>query len=146
VPAREWGGYRTTDRNKRTVDVREVMCGRECSPQEPNRSIKACYAGDTRLFSTGKCDKNITPRKDPRTLIGRPVEGKVEDALKKALKDGTLTVPTKFAAQQGQIVDILRKLSGRLEIKNADERRQVNSRWPEDGPCVTSNAGPHGDA
>jgi type III restriction enzyme len=44
------------------------------------------------------------------------------------LKDGTLTVPPRFAAQHGQIVDILRKLSGRLEIKNADERRQVRTR------------------
>ena len=55
-------------------------------------------------------------------------KGKVQDALKKALKNGTLTVPTKFAAQQDQIVDILRKLAGRLEIKNADERRQVRTR------------------
>jgi type III restriction enzyme len=55
-------------------------------------------------------------------------KGKVQDALKKALKDGTLSVPEKFAAQKGQIVDILRKLAGRLEIKNADERRQVLTR------------------
>lgn len=54
--------------------------------------------------------------------------GKVQDALKKALKDGTLAVPEKFSAQKGQIVDILRKLAGRLEIKNADERRQVRTR------------------
>jgi hypothetical protein len=54
--------------------------------------------------------------------------GKVQDSLKKALKDGTFTVPTKFAAQQSKIVEILRKLSGRLEIKNADERRQVRTR------------------
>ena len=55
-------------------------------------------------------------------------KGKVQDALKTALKDGTFAVPTKFAAQHGQIVEILRKLSGRLEIKNADERRQVRTR------------------
>jgi type III restriction enzyme len=55
-------------------------------------------------------------------------KGKVQDELKKVLKDGTFTVPPKFAGQHGQIVDILRKLSGRLEIKNADERRQVRTR------------------
>jgi type III restriction enzyme len=55
-------------------------------------------------------------------------KGKVQDVLKKALKDGTLAVPEKFSAQKGQIVDILRKLAGRLEIKNADERRQVRTR------------------
>ena len=63
--------------------------------------------------------------KDERLIDAR---GKVQDALKKVLKDGTLTVPAKFAAQQDQIVDILRKLAGRLEIKNADERRQVRTR------------------
>lgn len=54
--------------------------------------------------------------------------GKVQDSLKKALKDGTLTVPDEFAVQRGQIADVLRKLAGRLEIKNADERRQVRTR------------------
>jgi type III restriction enzyme len=54
--------------------------------------------------------------------------GKVQDSLKKALKDGTLTVPEQFHAQLTQISDILRKLSGRLEIKNADERRPVRPR------------------
>jgi type III restriction enzyme len=55
-------------------------------------------------------------------------KGKVQDSLRKALKDGTLTVPEPFKGQLGQIADILRKLSGRLEIKNADERQQVRVR------------------
>jgi Restriction endonuclease len=55
-------------------------------------------------------------------------KGKVQDALKKALKDGALTVPPEFESQKGAIAEILRKLSGRLEIKNADERRQVHAR------------------
>jgi type III restriction enzyme len=55
-------------------------------------------------------------------------QGKVQDALRKALKDGTLTLPEQFAAQLPQVQEILRKLAGRLEIKNADERRQVRSR------------------
>ncbi|MFC2031192.1 type III restriction-modification system endonuclease [Chloroflexota bacterium] len=54
--------------------------------------------------------------------------GKVQDSLKVAIKDGTLQVPQQFAAQLPQITEILRKLSGRLEIKNADERRQVRAR------------------
>ena len=33
-----------------------------------------------------------------------------------------------FKAQLGQISEILRKLAGRLDIKNADERRQVRPR------------------
>ena len=55
-------------------------------------------------------------------------QGKVQDALRKALKDGTLTLPEPFAAQLPQVTEILRKLAGRLEIKNADERKQVKSR------------------
>jgi type III restriction enzyme len=55
-------------------------------------------------------------------------KGKVQDSLKKALKDGTLTVPETFTAQLPQIKDVLRKLAGKLEIKNADERQQVRTR------------------
>ena len=55
-------------------------------------------------------------------------KGRVQDALRKALKDGTLTVPEAFAPQLDQVTEVLRKLAGRLEIKNADERRQVRVR------------------
>lgn len=54
--------------------------------------------------------------------------GKVQDALRVALKDGALVLPEPFAAQLPQVSEILRKLAGRLEIKNADERKQVRSR------------------
>lgn len=54
--------------------------------------------------------------------------GKVQDALRTALKDGTLAVPEQFAPQLGAITDILRKVAGRLDIKNADERRVVPTR------------------
>lgn len=52
-------------------------------------------------------------------------KGKVQDSLKKALKEGTLVLPAEFEAQKGQIADVLRRVSGRLEIKNADERKPV---------------------
>jgi type III restriction enzyme len=55
-------------------------------------------------------------------------QGKVQDALRKALKDGTLTMPEPFAAQLPQVMEILRKLAGRLEIKDADKREQVKTR------------------
>lgn len=54
--------------------------------------------------------------------------GKVQDALKRALKDGTFTLPEPFAAQLPQVKEILRKLAGKLEIKNANERKQVKTR------------------
>jgi type III restriction enzyme len=55
-------------------------------------------------------------------------KGKVQDALKGALKAGTLTLPEPFAAQLPQVTEVLRKLAGKLEIKNADERKQVKTR------------------
>jgi type III restriction enzyme len=54
--------------------------------------------------------------------------GKVQDTLRKALKDGTFAVPEPFAAQLPQVKEILRKVAGKLEIKNADERKQVKTR------------------
>ena len=54
--------------------------------------------------------------------------GKVQDTLKTALKDNTFTLPEPFTAQLPQVKEILRKLAGKLEIKNADERRQVKTR------------------
>ena len=54
--------------------------------------------------------------------------GKVQDVLKQALKDGTLALPAEFQAQKEQIAQTLKKLAGRLEIKNADERQKVSVR------------------
>ncbi|CBL45876.1 Type III restriction enzyme, res subunit [gamma proteobacterium HdN1] len=63
-------------------------------------------------------------------------KGKVQDSLKKALKEGTLVLPAEFDAQKSQIAEVLRKVSGRLEIKNADERKQVPLRKGQDGKAI----------
>jgi type III restriction enzyme len=55
-------------------------------------------------------------------------KGKVQDKLRAALKDDTLAVPAEFQAQLPQVKEILRKLAGKLEIKNADERVQIKTR------------------
>ncbi|HJT58328.1 MAG TPA: DEAD/DEAH box helicase family protein, partial [Ktedonobacteraceae bacterium] len=54
--------------------------------------------------------------------------GKVQDALKIALKEGTLTIPDSYVPQLDQITAILRKAAGRLDIKDANERRQIPTR------------------
>ncbi|MCE1181034.1 MAG: DEAD/DEAH box helicase family protein [Rhodocyclales bacterium] len=51
--------------------------------------------------------------------------GKVQDSLKTALKNGTLQLPAEFEAQRHQIVAVLKKLSGKLEVKNADDRKSI---------------------
>lgn len=55
-------------------------------------------------------------------------KGKVQEALRIALKDGKVRIPEKFVAQAAQINEILRKLAGRLEIKNADDRVPIPTR------------------
>ena len=55
-------------------------------------------------------------------------KGTVQESLKQALKDGTLTVPESMAPQLDQITTVLKKLAGRLEIKNARDRRHVRTR------------------
>jgi len=55
-------------------------------------------------------------------------KGKIQDSLRAAIKAGEVDLPAEFEAQTDQVVLILRKLAGRLEVKNADERRQVRPR------------------
>lgn len=52
-------------------------------------------------------------------------KGKVQDSLRTALKDNTLNLPQEFKEQETEIKAILRKLAGRLEVKNADERLTI---------------------
>ena len=54
--------------------------------------------------------------------------GRIEDALRVALEDDTFRVPEEFADQRQEIAKVLRKLAGRLTIKNADERCSIRPR------------------
>lgn len=54
--------------------------------------------------------------------------GKVQDSLRTALKENTLELPQEFVEQEAGIKDMLRKLAGKLDIKNADERVIVRTR------------------
>ena len=55
-------------------------------------------------------------------------KGRIQESLRKALEDDALSVPEEFAEQREAIVKELRKLAGRLVIKNADERRPIRPR------------------
>ena len=54
--------------------------------------------------------------------------GKIQDTLREAIRDGRLALPYEFAAMRADIASVLRKLAGRLEVKNADERQTVRPR------------------
>lgn len=51
--------------------------------------------------------------------------GKVQDTLRTALKDGTVELPVEFAEQHDQIKVLLKRIAGKLEVKDADERKTV---------------------
>lgn len=53
--------------------------------------------------------------------------GRVQDLLRDALKNNAFSVPEPYKAQQAQIEEVLRKRAGRLQVRNADERRTVNA-------------------
>jgi len=55
-------------------------------------------------------------------------QGKVQDSMRTALKGNTLNLPYEYAEQAQGIKDILRKLAGKLDIKNADDRITVRTR------------------
>ena len=54
--------------------------------------------------------------------------GRIRDSLREAIKDDTLALPAEFAGQREDIVSVLRRLAGRLEVRNADERETVRPR------------------
>ncbi len=55
-------------------------------------------------------------------------KGKVQDALRTALKDKTFTLPDEFASQKADVSELLKKLAGGLVVKNADDRKQIKTR------------------
>ena len=54
--------------------------------------------------------------------------GQIQDSLRMALQEETLELHDDIAKQRGEIVKLLRRLAGQLEIKDADERRSVRPR------------------
>ena len=55
-------------------------------------------------------------------------KGRVQDSLRTAIKDDSIQLPAELEAIRGAITGSLRRLVGRLEIRNADERRTVSTR------------------
>ena len=55
-------------------------------------------------------------------------KGRIQDSLRKALKDDSLALPERFTVDRAAIISVLSKLAGRLDIKNADERMSVRPR------------------
>ena len=63
-----------------------------------------------------------------RTLVMSTRRARCRTHLRKVLKDGTLQLPEEFKAQLPQVREVLRKLAGKLDIKNADERQSIRTR------------------
>ena len=55
-------------------------------------------------------------------------QGRIQDSLRLALKADSLTLPEQFATWRTEITEVLLTLAGRLDVKNADERKRVRAR------------------
>ncbi len=55
-------------------------------------------------------------------------KGRVQDTLRTALKDGSLALPVALETHLASVRDVLKKVAGKLDIKNADERVVVKTR------------------
>ena len=61
--------------------------------------------------------------------------GKVQDSLRIAIRDETLVLPPEFMQYRPQVMAKLKKVAGKLDIKNADQRRSLSPRRAVlDGP------------
>jgi type III restriction enzyme len=49
-------------------------------------------------------------------------KGKVQDNLKNELRDGSFNVPVEFEESKIQIINVIKKIAGNLNIKNADDK------------------------
>lgn len=52
----------------------------------------------------------------------------VQDSLRAALQNETLVLPEDFAPHLDEVVKVVRRVAGRLRIRNADQRRRVRPR------------------
>jgi len=55
-------------------------------------------------------------------------KGHIQDALRLAIYQGSFQVPGAYEVYKPQIIESLRRLAGRVDIKNADERRGLSIR------------------
>lgn len=81
--------------------------------------------GTTTPLGVDKSEEVWKFLKDKEFLDGK---GKVMDTLRTALKENTLVLPDEFKDQAEGIKMILRKLAGKLDVKNADDRVIIRTR------------------
>lgn len=52
-------------------------------------------------------------------------KGKVNDSLRAKLRDNSFEVPVEFEKAKAQIINVLKKIAGNLNIKNADDKKRI---------------------
>ena len=55
-------------------------------------------------------------------------QGRIQDSLRAALRDESIILPATFAARQAEVISILNKHAGSLEVRNADDRHTLRPR------------------
>ncbi|WP_435103787.1 type III restriction-modification system endonuclease [Arhodomonas sp. AD133] len=78
--------------------------------------------GESGYFGVGASENVWTHLHEQGYIDAR---GKVQDSLRQDLKSGALSLPEEAVEQADAIAGLLRKVAGRLNIQNKDDRRKV---------------------
>lgn len=95
---------------------------------EPHQFARIPVVGDGDSPTVLGFDKSQILYDHLRDLGYVDAKGCIRDSLREAIKDDSVVVPEPFAAHRAEIASVLRKLAGRLEVRNADERKTVRPR------------------
>lgn len=85
-------------------------------------SIIVEAGGESQYLGEEKSNLIVNSLKDNNYIDDK---GKVTDKLKKDLKENLVKIPDEFIEQKPQIIEKLKKISGNLNIKNAEDKKQV---------------------
>ncbi|MBI9112747.1 type III restriction-modification system endonuclease [Maridesulfovibrio ferrireducens] len=80
-------------------------------------------SGETRMLGTGASKELFNHLKSVGYIDAR---GNVQDSLKIAIQDKTVDLPEAYREQSPQITGALKKVAGKLNVKNADDKRIIS--------------------
>lgn len=92
--------------------------------QFANISVKS-ESGEEEPFGVDESESILAFLKEQGYVDSK---GKIRDSLRTSLREDTFQLPTEYSDQRDEIVAILKKLAGKLDIKNADERKIIQTR------------------
>ena len=95
---------------------------------EPHQFAQIPVVGDDEASMVLGIDKSRILYDHLRTQGYVDGNGRIQDSLRQAINTDSFVVPQGFADQRAEILSVLRRLAGRLQVRNADERQTIRPR------------------